>query len=109
MKQTNEYSVSQLITIMEDYGNFTPDFTEKTEVNSSGDNELIVYVTLGQSLDVLGIDDVYYDSQTKRYFIFFSTFLTHLNRATEQIHTFNLSFVLEQNVLSKLKFEVENV
>lgn len=106
MEQTIEYSPQRLVEIMETYGDFTPAFSSKKEVNRLGTEEYIVYVALGQSLDVLGYDDLYYDSLSKQYFIFFSTFVEHLNKATNRVHSFNISLIFRSRTLNKLSFEM---
>lgn len=107
MKRTIDFQISDLEAIMEEYADVTIEFTDRTELNSQSLEENIVYVELGQSLDIFGMDEVYYDSSEKRYFIFFSTFLHHLDKATRKdIHWATYTFMLENGQISAINMEL---
>lgn len=106
MKRKIDYRVSDLKAIMDDYAGVAIEFSFRMEVNGKGKEENIIYVELGQNLDVFGLDDVYYDSEDKRYFIFFSTFLHHLNKATRELHNPIFTFTYTKDNVETVSFEI---
>lgn len=106
MKRKIDYRVSDLKSIMEDYAAVAIEFSCRKEQNRKNQEENIVYIELGQSLDIFGLDDVYYDSLEKRYFIFFSTFLHHLNKATKELHHPVYTFTCSKDEFETITFEI---
>lgn len=106
MKRKIDYRISDLKSIMEDYAGVAVEFSYRTERNRKYQEENIVYIELGQNLDIFGLDDVYYDSYEKKYFIFFSTFLHHLNKATRELHHPAYTVIYKQDELETITFEI---
>lgn len=105
MKRKIEYQISDLERIMEEYADVNIQFTNREEENNKGFVENVVYLELGQSLDIFGLDDVYYDAVEKRYFIFFSVFLHHLNQATDEVHSSVFTFNQTEDERTAIVFE----
>lgn len=76
---------SGIVEFMEEYTGAHFEFTQEAEMNRMGHKELIIYVELGLSLDIFGMDAVFYNTESKRYFIFASTFLHHFKERMLEI------------------------
>lgn len=85
MEESFTFDLSEIVEVMEEYTGAHFELTQEAEMNRIGHKELIIYVELGLSLDIFGMDAVFYNTESKRYFIFASTFLHHFKERMLEI------------------------
>lgn len=103
MRYTESYSVLELQYIMDEYANIDIEFTQTKGLDRQGNLHDKVMVSLGQSLHILGLGDVLYDTTTKEYFILFPVFIKHLELATGNVYTNEHRYVFQQNEIVQIE------